>query len=72
MNNGKEGVKGKILIGDDSPLVCEMFSDVLSTRGYETETAHDGESALKKLSLEKFLFMMLDLVMPGMSGMDVL
>lgn len=72
MDNGKESFKEKILIVDDSPLVCEMFSNVLSKEGYETVTANDGESALKKLSSEKFLIMLLDLVMPGMNGIEVL
>jgi len=46
METNKECVKEKILIVDDSPLVCEMFSKTLCTKGYETETVNDGESAL--------------------------
>ncbi|HHT9138821.1 MAG TPA: response regulator [Candidatus Wunengus sp. YC60] len=62
----------KALIVDDSPLVCEMFSKVLSKNGHEVAIVNDGESALKKLSLEQFQIMLLDIVMPGISGMDVL
>lgn len=72
MDTNKECVKEKILIVDDSPLVCEMFSKTLCTKGYETETVNDGESALKKLNSEGFQVMLLDLVLPGLNGMDVL
>ena len=72
MDTNKGCVKEKILIVDDSPLVCEMFSTTLCKKGYETTTANDGESALKKLNSENFQVMLLDLVLPGMNGMDVL
>ena len=72
MNTNKECGKAKILIVDDSPLVCEMFSNTLCKKGYETTTANDGESALKKLIAEDFQVMLLDLVLPGINGMDVL
>ncbi|MBI2469933.1 MAG: response regulator [Planctomycetes bacterium] len=72
MNTNKEFVKEKILIVDDSPLVCEMFGNTLRKKGYDTATVNDGESALKKLSAESFQVMLLDLVLPGMNGMDVL
>lgn len=72
MDTNKECVKEKILIVDDSPLVCEMFSNTLCKKGYETTTANDGESALKKLNSEDFQVMLLDLVLPGLNGMDVL
>lgn len=72
MDTNKECVKEKILIVDDSPLVCEMFSNTLCKKGYKTTTANDGESALKKLNSGDFQVMLLDLVLPGMNGMDVL
>jgi len=34
---------GKVLIVDDSPLVCGVFSNVLSQRGYETAIADNGD-----------------------------
>ena len=72
MDTNKECVKEKILIVDDSPLVCKMFSRTLCKKGYETTTVNDGESALKKLNSEDFQVMLLDLVLPGVNGMDVL
>ena len=72
MDTNKWRVEEKILIVDDSPLVCEMFSKTLAAKGYKTEMVNDGESALKKLNTESFQVMLLDLVMPGMNGMDTL
>lgn len=72
MDTNKWSVKGKVLIVDDSPLVCDMFSKTLAIKGYKTEVVHDGESALKKLRTESFQVMILDLVMPGMNGIEIL
>jgi len=72
MDTNKWCVKGKVLIVDDSLLVCEMFSKTLSIKGYKMEMVNDGESALKKLHTESFQIMILDLVMPGMNGLEIL
>ncbi len=72
MDKDKQTVKEKVLIVDDSHLVCELFSKVLSEKGFETAVAYDGESALKIIGAGDFQVMLLDLLMPGISGMDVL
>ena len=72
MNTNKECGKAKILIVDDSQLICEMFSNTLCKKGYKTTTVNDGESALKKLDAEDFQVMLLDLVLPGVNGMEIL
>lgn len=72
MDENKEHAELKVLIVDDSSLVCEMFSNTLSKKNYKTESVYDGESALKKLISENFQVMLLDLVLPGLNGLDVL
>lgn len=72
MDENKEHAELKVLIVDDSSLVCEMFSNTLSKKNYKTESVYDGESALKKLISENFHVMLLDLVLPGLNGLDVL
>jgi len=62
----------KALIVDDSPVVCKLYKSLFEKKGYGVITVGDGESALKQLSVERFSVMLLDLVMPGMSGIDVL
>ena len=52
MDTNKECVKEKILIVDDSPLVCEMFSNALCKKGYETTTANnEGKILVSIMSL---------------------
>lgn len=57
----------KILIVDDEKDLCEILDFNLSSEGFETETAHSAEAALKK-SLEDFDLILLDVMMGEMSG----
>lgn len=60
----------KILIVDDDSLVLEGLTRLLSTRGYETETASDGfEAGVKAVQFGPDLII-LDLVMPRMDGFE--
>jgi class 3 adenylate cyclase len=61
-----------LLIVDDNPISRAMLSRQLSHRGYDTETAETGELALQALSRRKFDLILLDVLMPGLSGMEVL
>ncbi|GAA4338233.1 hypothetical protein GCM10023165_16770 [Variovorax defluvii] len=60
-----------ILIVDDTPLNIKLLADLLSARGYRTVAASSGEEALRKLSEEAPDLVLLDVMMPGMSGYEV-
>jgi DNA-binding response OmpR family regulator len=62
----------RILIVDDEPNVRLVFRTALESSGYSIITAADGEQALQRLGNETVDLVLLDLQMPGMSGMDVL
>lgn len=62
----------KILIVDDEYSVVEALSEYLSLRGYEVHGAGTGEEALALLEKERPQLMLLDIRLPGMSGMEVL
>ncbi len=62
----------RILVIDDEESIRELLKDFLESRGSEVVSASDGESGLNLLKEEKFDLFLLDLMMPGMSGMDVL
>ena len=62
----------KILLVDDEPDIIEVIQDRLEAYGFTVITAGTGLEALKKLSMEKFDGVFLDVKMPGMSGMEVL
>lgn len=62
----------KILIVDDSALSRRTLRRILETAGYEVVEADDGMTALEVYFLEKPNLVLLDLVMKGMYGLDVL
>jgi two-component system chemotaxis response regulator CheY len=65
-------MKGKILIVDDSALSRRTLRRILETGDYEVVEASDGMAALELYFLEKPDLVLLDLVMKGMYGLDVL
>ena len=65
-------MSGKILIVDDSALSRRTLRRILETGGYEVVEANDGMTALEVYFLEKPRLVLLDLVMKGMYGLDVL
>jgi len=65
-------MNSKILIVDDSALSRRMLRRILESAGYEVVEADDGMTALEVYFLEKPDLVLLDLVMKGMYGLDVL
>jgi len=62
----------QVLIVDDEAVVCSMLYDELSERGYLCTTAFDGNDALAKLATQDFDVVLLDIKLPGISGIEVL
>jgi CheY-like chemotaxis protein len=62
----------KILVVDDEADQRTVIYHSLRTAGYSVTEAADGEEALKKLKRTKFDLVLLDIMMPRMSGYDVL
>ena len=62
----------KILVVDDEPEVAEVIAESVRIQGHETVIARDGQEALAILGTFTPDAVFLDLVMPGLSGLDVL
>jgi DNA-binding response OmpR family regulator len=62
----------KILVVDDEPAIRETLAEVLDTEGRIVMTAASGEEALALLQEEVFDLMLLDLIMPGLGGLQVM
>jgi DNA-binding NtrC family response regulator len=62
----------RLLIVDDEEKVRVYLARLLGRRGYEVETAADGASALEKIADQDFDAVLLDVLMPGMSGLEAL
>ena len=61
----------KILVVDDTPANIKLLGDLLASRGYAVCTASNGEEGLARLAAEKPDLVLLDVMMPGISGYDV-
>ncbi|MGI8633461.1 MAG: response regulator [Solirubrobacterales bacterium] len=62
---------GRILIADDEPSVRESVAYALRQEGFEVGQAADGSDAEQKLGDENFDLLILDIMMPGKSGLDI-
>ena len=65
-------MSGKILVVDDSGLARRRLRGILEEAGYEVLEAEDGMAALERYHVDRPDLVVLDLVMKGMYGMDVL
>jgi PAS domain S-box-containing protein len=61
-----------ILLVDDDPATLALLEETLRTAGYETQSVHSGARALEVLSSKLVGAVMLDLLMPGMNGFEVI
>src|SRR6202795_1537671 len=61
----------RILVVDDTPANVKLLADVLGARGYAVSTAASGKEALEKVAADAPDLVLLDVVMPEMSGYEV-
>ncbi len=69
---GNDKTKKAILVVDDNPTHLNLLGVKLSRKGYRLITAQSGEEALKAIELERPGLVLLDMMMPKMSGIEVL
>ncbi|MGC8859520.1 MAG: sigma-54-dependent transcriptional regulator [Ignavibacteria bacterium] len=65
-------MKNRILVVDDEKIVRESLTHWFQESGYETDAAESAEMALTMLKEKKYDLVLLDMKMPGMSGLDLL
>lgn len=64
-------MKARVLVVDDDPALAEMLTIVLRGEGFETAVVNDGTKALPALRELKPDLVLLDLMLPGINGIDV-
>lgn len=65
-------MKKKILVVDDEPSILELIEYNLESNDYQVSTAKDGQEAFDKVNEQSFDLMLLDQMLPKMSGIEVL
>jgi general secretion pathway protein E len=66
-----KGVKS-ILIVDDDPDMCETLADILEDKGFTVSIAQDGQTAVEAMRRGRYDLIMIDIMMPGMNGVETL
>lgn len=64
-------MEDRILIADDDPSILMLISDVLTDAGMQVRTVASGEEALHAVEEETFSLIILDIMMKGISGLEV-
>ena len=62
----------RVLVVDDEPQICSLLREVLTIDGHIALTARNGGEALKALDDGKYSLLIMDLMMPVKSGLEVL
>ena len=63
---------GEILIVDDDGPIRSLLTIITQRAGFAVDVAHDGAEALEKIASSDYLVVLLDLMMPRMSGYEVI
>lgn len=64
--------QGRLLLVEDDDMSRDMLARRLERRGYAVEAVRDGRLALERLAAEEYDLVLLDWMMPGMTGLEVL
>ena len=71
-NPGLDGRSLKVLHVDDDPMNLRVVQEILGAFGHQTVIACCGRDALDRLAVEAFDIVLLDIHMPGMTGIEVI
>jgi DNA-binding response OmpR family regulator len=61
----------RILVVDDTEAILDAVTDALATEGFDVQGASDGRTALEAAQAEPFDLVILDLMLPGLSGTEI-
>ncbi len=64
--------RGSVLVVDDEPTIADVVARYLQRAGYQTRIAGDGPDALAQIGAERPDLVVLDLMLPGMDGLEVM
>ena len=67
----ERAAEARILVVDDEPAILQLLERVLTGEGYEVETVDSADGALAKIKSEQYNLILLDIKLPGMSGIEL-
>lgn len=70
--SGNLAMKKRILIIEDNQSICDMLKMLLEGENYEVMISNDGRNGVSLIETQKFDAILLDIAMPGFSGLDVI
>lgn len=62
----------RILVVEDDQLLRELYVDTLKSEGYEVDSSEDGESGYQKMKQGGWDLILLDIILPKISGLDIM
>src|SRR3979490_2390759 len=62
----------RILVIDDDVELCHLVVEYLQAEGFAVECVHDGENGLQRASAGDYMLTVLDVMLPGINGFEVL
>jgi two-component system, OmpR family, response regulator ResD len=68
----EDHVRGSVLVVDDEPTIAEVVARYLERAGYSTRVAADGVQALEAVAKQRPDLVVLDLMLPGIDGLEVM
>jgi CheY-like chemotaxis protein len=71
-NQVNKSTSKMILLIEDDPVLCRMYSEKFRREGFEVLTAQDGQKGLKMALTENVDLVLLDIMLPRISGIDLL
>jgi CheY-like chemotaxis protein len=71
VQEARKVAKAKILVVDDEAVISQFVSQILTDEGHEVEAVDSAEDALEVVKSKKYQIIILDIKMPGMSGIEL-
>ena len=68
----EQPISRKVLCIEDEPFISELYTRALSTSGYDVTVIKDGVKGLEEAQTDKYDIVLLDLMLPSMTGIDIL
>lgn len=72
MGGVSDSPRGTVLVVDDEPTIVEVVARYMERAGYEAHSAHDGPEALRLAGLHRPDLVVLDVMLPGFDGIEVM